>query len=557
VGVVAAVVTTLLALVTVLEAANANPATSVERGLATWLVALGLAGVASITAAAWLVWAQHPHASIGLAVATTGLLLPLWAGWSWLPVGVRGGVSAAGPLAIAGAAQVAVRWPPDTRQSRNLAAVYLLAVVGAAVHLAGYDPFEDPGCARTCADVRPIADDVISTRSAVMTTCVLTVTAATVAAFSVWRTRPRGVPRRIMVGVLTALAALGTESALRWARWHDPPPVDLFVVLLASAAVALGGAVCTVAVRRLRSRMAVDRLVRRLSEPEKVLHDLRGAIRAVDFAVPGAERWIDPAGRDVDDGSRKGGTVVVSDASGPVLRLVLAAGRDADDALAGLTPADRLALRNAQLSAVAKARLADVQASRRRIVATSDAERRRIERDLHDGAQQRLVVAAFHLSLARSRLPEDSAPLSRAEATVRDALTSLRQLTHGLFPSVLATEGLRAALEELVKMADATTMLEVRGCHAVDAEAAMAAYATVATALDQAARSPIPISAHVSVIQDEGTLDVRVEMQGIGTGMDVSDFTDVADRIGAIGGHFSLSSNDGRTVVTAVLPCAS
>jgi signal transduction histidine kinase len=554
---VAAVVTTLLALVTVLEAANENPATSVERGLATWLVALGLAGVASITVAAWLVWPQHPQASIGLAVATAGLLLPLWAGWSWLPVGVRGGVLAAAPLAIAGTAHVAVRWPSDTRQSWILRTVYLLVVVGAVVHLAGYDPFEDPGCTRTCADVRPLADEVISTRAAVMTTCVLTVTAAIVAAFAVGRTRPRRVPGHIVAGVLAALAALAVGSALRWARWSDPPTADVFVVLLAGAAVAVGGSVCAVAVRRLRSRMAVDRLVRRLSEPETVLHDLHGAIRAVHFAVPGAEGWIDPAGRDVGDGSPQGRSVVLSDASGPVLRLVLAAGRDADDALAGITPADRLALRNAQLSAVTKARLADVQASRRRIVATSDAERQRIERDLHDGAQQRLVSAAFYLSLARSRLPQDSAPLSRAEATVRDALTNLRQLTHGLFPSVLATEGLRAALDELVKLADVTTMLEVRGCHTVDAESAMAAYATVATALDQTTRSPMASTARVSVIQDEGTLNVCVELPSIGTSTDDSDFTDVADRIGALGGHFSLSSKDGRTVVTAVLPCAS
>jgi signal transduction histidine kinase len=435
--------------------------------------------------------------------------------------------------------------------------VYLLAVVGAVVHLAGYDPFEDPGCTRTCADVRPLAAEVISTRSAVTMTCVLTVTAAFVAAFAVWRMRPRRVPGQVMAGVLAALAALGTGSALRWARWNDPPAADRFVVLLAGAAAAVGGSVCAVAVRRLRSRMAVDRLVRRLSEPETVLNDLRGAIRAVHFAVPSANRWIDSAGRDVGDASRQGRSVVMSDASGPVLRLVLATGRDADDALAGITTADRLALRNAQLSAVTKARLADVQASRRRIVSTSDAERQRIERDLHDGAQQRLVSAAFYLSLARSRLPQDSAPLSRAEATVRDALTNLRQLTHGLFPSVLATEGLRAALDELVKMADVTTMLEVRGCHAVDAETAMAAYATVVTALDQTARSPIAISARVSVIQDEGTLNVNVEMQSIRTSTDATDFTDVADRIGALGGQFSLSSKDGRTVVTAVLPCAS
>jgi signal transduction histidine kinase len=303
--------------------------------------------------------------------------------------------------------------------------------------------------------------------------------------------------------------------------------------------------------------MAVDRLVRRLSHPGAAPGDLRGAIRAVHFSVPGDERWIDSAGQDVGDGPPEGDSVVISDASGPVLRLVLAAGKDADDVLAAISPADRLSLRNAQLSAVTKARLADVQASRRRIVATSDTERRRIEHDLHDGAQQRLVSAAFYLSLARSKLPPGSAPLSQAEATVRDALTNLRLLSHGLFPSVLATEGLPAALDELVKMTDVVTMLEVRDCGAVDAEAAMAAYATVAAALEQAARSTIATSARVSAIREEGTLTVRVEMQCPTAQMDDSDFGDVADRVGALGGRLNLSSNDSRTVVMAVLPCGS
>jgi signal transduction histidine kinase len=553
----AAVVTALVSLATVLGSANENPATSVERGLAPWLVALGLSGVAFVVVAAWLVWAQHPHASIGLAVMTVGLLLPLWAGWSWLPVGVRGGVQAAGPLAVAGTAHVALRWRSGTRQSWTVTTVYLLTVVGALVHLAGYDPFEDPGCVRTCADTRPVADDVVSTRSAVAITGLLTVTAATVAALATWRTRRRGVPRQVVVAALAAIAALAAGSALRPVRWNVPPSADMFVVLQAGAALAVGGAVCAVTVRRLRTRMAVDRLVRRLSHPEAAPGDLRGAIRAVHFSVPGDERWIDSAGRDVGDGPRAGGSVVISDASGPVLRLVVATGKYADDVLAALTPADRLSLRNAQLSAVTKARLTDVQASRRRIVATSDTERRRIEHDLHDGAQQRLVSAAFYLSLARSKLPPDSDRLSRAEATVRDALTNLRHLSHGLFPGVLATEGLPAALDELVKITDMVTMLEVRDCGAVGAEAAMAAYATVAAALDQAARTTNATSAQVSAIREEGTLTVRVEMQCPTAQMDDSDFGDVADRVGALGGRLNLSSNDNRTVVMAVLPCGS
>ena len=86
--------------------------------------------------------------------------------------------------------------------------------------------------------------------------------------------------------------------------------------------------------------------------------------------------------------------------------------------LAALTPAIRLALQNAQLAAVAKARLADVQASQRRVVAASDSERRRIERDLHDGAQQRLVSVAFHLKVAL-RVPINRLPCAWRPQKVR------------------------------------------------------------------------------------------------------------------------------------------
>jgi signal transduction histidine kinase len=94
-----------------------------------------------------------------------------------------------------------------------------------------------------------------------------------------------------------------------------------------------------------------------------------------------------------DDGARVGVGVELVDGAGPLARLLVRPGGDHRDVIASLTPATQLALCNAQLAAVAKARLLDVQESRRRIVEAGDGERRRIERDLHDGAQQRLVSA--------------------------------------------------------------------------------------------------------------------------------------------------------------------
>jgi signal transduction histidine kinase len=284
-----------------------------------------------------------------------------------------------------------------------------------------------------------------------------------------------------------------------------------------------------------------------------------GGVQGVHFAIPGEARWVDAAGGEATEGPGHDRYVVLSNESGPVLRLLVARGTDEGDVLAAVTPATRLALQNAQLSTVAKARLADVQASQRRVVATSDAERRRIERDLHDGAQQRLVSVAFHLRVALAGTdPATAGQLARVENRVRDALAHLRRLAHGIFPSVLAEEGLAAALDELVAASDVPTRLDVRSHIDVGAEPAMAAYATAAAVLGSV-EHPAPDSrALISIDQADDTLTVRAEVEAGGGALVATDFLNVADRVGALGGRFTRSQTEtGTTVVTAVIPCGS
>ena len=118
----------------------------------------------------------------------------------------------------------------------------------------------------------------------------------------------------------------------------------------------------------------------------------------------------------------------------------------------------RLALDNERLHAELLAQLADLRASRARIVITGDAERRRLERDLHDGAQQRLVTLMLALRLARTRLENQPQPdrrlitrVEQADEELRAALAGLRKLATGIFPAVLADEGLAPAVEALAE----------------------------------------------------------------------------------------------------------
>ena len=274
------------------------------------------------------------------------------------------------------------------------------------------------------------------------------------------------------------------------------------------------------------------------------------------FAVPGEVRWVDVAGRDATDLRGQDKYVVLSDESGPVLRLLVARGTDQGDLLAALTPATRLALQNAQLSAVAKARLADVQASQRRVVSMSDSERRRIERDLHDGAQQRLVSVAFHLKVALAGADAPTAVrLAAAEGQVRNALGQLRRLAHGIFPSVLADEGLAAALDELIAASDVPSTLDVRARDDVGMETAMAAYATVAAVLNSVEHPGPNTRAVILVDRDGDMLTVSASIQAPG-GTVLADFVNVADRVGALGGRLTTAeAATGATVVTAVIPC--
>jgi signal transduction histidine kinase len=267
---------------------------------------------------------------------------------------------------------------------------------------------------------------------------------------------------------------------------------------------------------------------------------------------------VDVVGDPVEPKAESERSVVVSDAAGPVLRLQLGPRDDPGEVLATLTPATMLALRNARLAAVSRARLADVRASQRRIVAASDAERERIERDLHDGAQQRLVSAAFQLSLARHRLQEDDgaladAQLANADAALREALVRLRALGHGIFPAVLTAEGLAAALEDLARDIEVPTTLDVPELD-LDRDVAAAAYAMVAAALAAAAGAGASSAAvAASVVDDRLRLVVRLSGNAIEAH---ADFVDVADRVGALGGHLVLESIEGGIRVSAEVPCA-
>ena len=221
-----------------------------------------------------------------------------------------------------------------------------------------------------------------------------------------------------------------------------------------------------------------------------------------------------------------------------------------------------LALENERLQAELRARLVELQASRARLVEATDAERRRIERDLHDGTQQRLVSIAMSLGLLESKLPEHATtqPLVReTREALSVAMAELRELTHGINPPLLTERGLAAALDELCRRAALPTHLDLALDRRVPDQIESAAYFVASEALANAAKHSHGSEVRVAAADDGSYLTVQVSDDGIGgaTTTGGSGLRGLADRVEALGGRFTVSSPPGRgTTLRAEFPCA-
>ncbi len=209
------------------------------------------------------------------------------------------------------------------------------------------------------------------------------------------------------------------------------------------------------------------------------------------------------------------------------------------------------------------ARVTELEISRERVVDAAEAERRRIERDLHDGAQQRLVALAMELGRAKAKFADDLDAarelVDQAHAQAKEALTELRNLVRGVHPPVLTDRGLDAALSGLAALCpvpvDVHVDVPVRPKSSVEA----VAYFMVAEALTNVAKHSR--ASHAKVVVEgrgyPGTLTVMVSDDGIG-GADIhgAGLSGLADRVSGVDGHMSVESPvGGPTIIAAELPC--
>lgn len=228
-----------------------------------------------------------------------------------------------------------------------------------------------------------------------------------------------------------------------------------------------------------------------------------------------------------------------------------------------LSEVDLVAEENVRLDAALKARLDELRESRARIVRAGDAARRKLERDLHDGAQQRLVGLALDLRLAREKLDDDprtaAAMLDEASAELSRATDELRELARGIHPAVLSDRGLAAAVESLANRAPLPVEIDASLEGSLPEPVESAAYFVVSEALTNVVRHSGADRAEVGIRRDNGRLVVEVRDDGSGGANPAgSGLRGLADRVAALDGRLQVDDPDGGgTLVRADIPLAN
>jgi PAS domain S-box-containing protein len=281
-----------------------------------------------------------------------------------------------------------------------------------------------------------------------------------------------------------------------------------------------------------------------------------GSALRTDHLDAGSDRLAQSL-RQLDASAAVAAPIVVS---GRVWGVIVAAFRrteavhaDTEARIAQFTELVATAVANAQSTA-------ELAASRRRIVETADDTRRRIERNLHDGAQQRLVHTIITLELARSALPDDdpSAQLvSEALEHAHHAIAETRELAQGIHPAILSRRGLVAALEDLVDRSAVPVTLNTHITRQLPASVEVTAYYVVSEALTNVAKHANASCAEVSLDERNGDLELQISDDGVG-GADPSHgsgLLGLKDRIEASGGTLTVESRPGHgTRLTVELP---
>jgi signal transduction histidine kinase len=365
---------------------------------------------------------------------------------------------------------------------------------------------------------------------------------------------------------LVMLAVLYLSGAFQWPEFEITRRITL---------VTLGIAPLVFLMALLDARLARSSLSDLLVElgAEPAPGDLRDALAralhdpslTIAHWLPDFEAWVDADGAQVTlptYGSNRAATPIRRNGDHLAVLLHDTVLDDEPELLHAVSAAAEIGLENARLHAELRARLDDLRGSRGRVIAAGQDERQRLERNLHDGAQQRLIALALHLRRLERRFEHDAEAkdgLEQAQREIALSLAELRDISRGLHPAVVTAHGLPVALESLAALGPVPTQLAVTLDRRLAEGLEVAAYYVVGESLANVGKHAHATSATVAVGCRNGELVVEVVDDGVG-GADTergSGLRGLADRIEALGGRLRVwTPAGGGTRVRAEIPCA-
>jgi signal transduction histidine kinase len=524
-----------------------------------------------------LSWRARPDNRLGPVMVLTG--------FTWFASVLEEGNNSAvatigaffGVTFLAGFLYIGLSFPSGrlpTVLDRALVAVALgLVTIVQLAWLLCYDPQSD--CDRCAANLLEVTSDYALANALVQFQRIagLAVIAVAVGLLAVRLVRASRPQRHAVIPVLLAeIVALTVFAVSVVVDALHTGHSDAYGHVAGYAFAVVPVAVLVAFLQRQLARGAVAGLVVELGEPragEGLAAALSRALGdpslSLGYWFPAESRYVDGDGKPVElpePGSNRMATVVERGGQPVAVLIHDPALQHNAELVESVCAAAGLTLENERLQAELRARLTDLQASRARLVEATEAERRRIERDLHDGTQQRLVSIAMSLGLLELKMPmgpSQAKPIVReARESLTAALAELRELTQGIHPTILVERGLPTALDELCQRAALPAQLQLDLDRRLPDRVETAAYFVVSEALTNAAKHSHASEARVTAVRAGAVLIVEVTDDGIG-GATVGGGTGLrglTDRVEALGGTLTVTSPLGRgTILRAEFPC--
>jgi signal transduction histidine kinase len=517
--------------------------------------------------------AARPGRSLALAALGGLWLVPELAGWRTGPPTLRN--LAAALACVLPALVVAAVIPRPSRLSRAQTVAVGVVLVGTVVAVCSrlllVDPFLDLRCWRTCGH-NPLALPVAGATGQVLEVVGLALVVAGAAALAFTQQADGAVLARqrtaIRICEVALLAGLVFPFVLRLGIQESAtaPAYLACSVLALVAGLALAVVASLPRIRGFVLAVQLNRLagnIQTAPAPGQLAAALGRAVGDPDlhirYWIPGRGEYVDADGRPATlPPANKSRQLTAVTRNGALVATIVHASRvDGAQLDRALGAALRLVLENEQLRAAALAELAELQLSRARIVERAASERRQLERNLHDGAQQRVVALSLLTRMLAKAAPDGATAALADHATVlvRTILEELRRVARGIYPAVLADAGLAGALRDLADSStDVSVTVDTPTLSRYDGVVESTAYLVVVAALGDA-RDRSARRLAVSAVERDGRLVIRLDDDSSSGPAHAS--AGLADQVAALSGRLRVDSGGDGGHVVMELPCAS